>query len=137
MVNQEQLCTWLNGAQLFQVKFQVLSSYTIAQIYNIFVGRNVTRLSNISSIARDRFTLHNLCLKLSHATCLQLELYCVNQAHNSATLLDTFSINRYRYIYVMENEAPKQSLVSFYIRCVCSLVCSVCSESKAMVFIQK
>jgi hypothetical protein len=29
-----------------------------------------------------RLTLHNFCLKLSHATCLQLELYCVNQAHN-------------------------------------------------------
>jgi hypothetical protein len=33
-----------------------------------------------------RFTLHNFCLKLSHATCLQLELYCVNQAHNLPTL---------------------------------------------------
>jgi hypothetical protein len=33
-----------------------------------------------------RFTLHNFCLKLSHATCLQLELYCVNQAHNSRQL---------------------------------------------------
>jgi hypothetical protein len=30
-----------------------------------------------------RFALQNFCLKLSHATCLQLELYCVNQAHNS------------------------------------------------------
>jgi hypothetical protein len=26
------------------------------------------------------FALHNFCLKLSHATSLQLELYCVNQA---------------------------------------------------------
>ena len=25
-------------------------------------------------------------VKLSHATCLQLELYCVNQAHDSPTL---------------------------------------------------
>ena len=32
-----------------------------------------------------RFTLHNFCLKLSHATCLQLEFYRVNQAHNSLT----------------------------------------------------
>jgi hypothetical protein len=32
--------------------------------------------------------LHRItfCLKLSHATCLQLELYCVNQAHNSLTI---------------------------------------------------
>ena len=32
---------------------------------------------------KGRFTLHNFCLKLSHATFLhvQLELYCVNQAH--------------------------------------------------------
>jgi hypothetical protein len=29
--------------------------------------------------------LGNFCLKLSHATCLQLDLYCVNQAHNSPT----------------------------------------------------
>jgi hypothetical protein len=29
--------------------------------------------------AKDRFALHNFCLKLSHATCLQLDLYCVNQ----------------------------------------------------------
>ena len=34
---------------------------------------------------KGRFTLHNICLKLSHATCLQLELYCVTQAHNSPT----------------------------------------------------
>jgi hypothetical protein len=30
----------------------------------------------------------NFCLtELSHATCLQLELYCVNQAHNLPTLV--------------------------------------------------
>jgi hypothetical protein len=35
-----------------------------------------------------RFTLHNFCLNLclSHATCLQLVSYCVNQAHNSLTV---------------------------------------------------
>ena len=38
---------------------------------------------------KGRFTLHNVCLKLSHATCLQLELHCVNQAHNSPTLSQT------------------------------------------------
>jgi hypothetical protein len=37
--------------------------------------------------AKGGFTLHNFCLKLLHATCLQLELHCVNQGyqvvHNS------------------------------------------------------
>jgi hypothetical protein len=33
----------------------------------------------INSRDKGRFTLHNFCLKLSHATCLQLELYCVNK----------------------------------------------------------
>jgi hypothetical protein len=36
-------------------------------------------------LTKGRFILHNFCLKLSHATCLQLELYCVNQAYNSST----------------------------------------------------
>jgi hypothetical protein len=35
---------------------------------------------------KGRFTLHNFCLKLSHTTCLQLELDCVNQAHHSHVL---------------------------------------------------
>jgi hypothetical protein len=36
---------------------------------------------------KGRFSrLHSLCLKLSHATCLQLELYCVNQAQSLPTL---------------------------------------------------
>ena len=38
---------------------------------------------------KGRVTLHSVCLKLSHATCLQLELHCVNQAHNSPTLSQT------------------------------------------------
>ena len=32
---------------------------------------------------KDRFTLHNFCLNLSHATCLQLELYSVYTARNA------------------------------------------------------
>ena len=43
-------------------------------------------LIKYSYVSSDRFTLHNFCLKLSRATCLQLELYCVNQAYNSPTL---------------------------------------------------
>jgi hypothetical protein len=31
-----------------------------------------------SLLSQGRFTLHKFFLKLSHATCLQLELYCVN-----------------------------------------------------------
>ena len=45
-------------------------------------------LIKYSYLSSDRFTLHNFCLKLSHATCgLQYELYCVNQAHNSLTTM--------------------------------------------------
>ena len=41
--------------------------------------------AEMNPVRKGPFTLHNFCLKLSHATCLQLELYCVNQAHNSPT----------------------------------------------------
>jgi hypothetical protein len=55
------------------------ASYTI-KVSVITVGRvNHT----FWRICKSRNTLHNFYLKLSHATCLQLELYCVNQAHNS------------------------------------------------------
>jgi hypothetical protein len=40
-------------------------------------------------------SMHNLCLKLSHATCLQLELYCVNQAHNSAADFNSCILTNY------------------------------------------
>jgi hypothetical protein len=30
-------------------------------------------------LLKDQFTLHNCCVTPSHATCLQLELYCVNK----------------------------------------------------------
>jgi hypothetical protein len=45
-------------------------------------------------IYKGQFTLHNFCLKLSHATCLQLELYCVNQAHNSLTHVKTHRLQQ-------------------------------------------
>jgi hypothetical protein len=58
-------------------------------LYNYLeANAKVCRLSKIILYVQrslGRFTLHNFCLKLSHATCLQLELYCANQAHNSPT----------------------------------------------------
>ena len=44
------------------------------------------RQRDLTSPVKGRFTLRNICLKLSYASCLQLELYCVNQAHNSTTM---------------------------------------------------
>ena len=49
------------------------------------------------AISIGRFTLRklrNFCLKLSHATCLQFELYCVNQAPNSPVACDSFRQRR-------------------------------------------
>jgi hypothetical protein len=55
------------------------------EVENISKGTELFSVLNNSPwrSSKDRFTSHNVCLKLSHATCLQLELYCVNQAHNS------------------------------------------------------
>jgi hypothetical protein len=51
------------------------------------VGRLATRCESFTCVhLRPIYTIHNFCLKLSHATCSQLELYCVNQAHKSSTL---------------------------------------------------
>jgi hypothetical protein len=49
------------------------------------IAKRGTVCVNVIWFSIGQFTLHNFCLKLSHATCLQLELYCVNQAHNSPT----------------------------------------------------
>jgi hypothetical protein len=39
------------------------------------------------SLEADLHYTDNFYLKLSHAASLQLELYCVNQAHNSPTIM--------------------------------------------------
>jgi hypothetical protein len=47
-------------------------------------GNEVRNPSLFQFLKIGRFAVHNCFLKLSHATCLQLELYCVNQeAHKS------------------------------------------------------
>ena len=51
----------------------------------VFIYIQIESLNCVVLYCKGRFTLHNFCLKLSHATCLQLELYCVNQAHNLRT----------------------------------------------------
>ena len=59
----------------------------IVVIKNMFDPNDFeVRKQLIRHFREGRFTLDNFCLKLSHATCLQLDLYCVNQAHNAPKL---------------------------------------------------
>jgi hypothetical protein len=61
--------------------------------YMVKLERELQLSSTLILIWPRLFATHIFCLKLSHATCLQLELYCVNQAHNSPTL------SSYRYFW--------------------------------------
>ena len=52
---------------------------------------NILSLTHMAYLNADS-TLHNISLKLSHAICLQLELYCANQAHNLPTLSFIYTV---------------------------------------------
>jgi hypothetical protein len=81
------VCRWL--LPKFLNKWSKLHIVLTSNSFLLWQGVVTAWSLGIKSILSDykvlsgRFTLHNFCLKLSHATCLQLELYCVSQIHNA------------------------------------------------------
>ena len=75
-----QICFWMCAPVHFNIKQRSSPKNVL-----INVRHRVMAFILLRHYRKGRFTLHNICLKLSHATCLQLELYCVTQAHNSPT----------------------------------------------------